>query len=57
MKIGNLGCMQNGKADGGSEKDYDDAAAECDSSFGGRLPTVSEWVIALKNYSAVVRGG
>lgn len=45
-----LGCMQT-DVDAGGTKTYDVANNYCFTSYGGRLPSVREYVIALSNYA------
>lgn len=48
-----LGCMQTEKANAGVGLSWEDASDHCFDSFGGRLPTTSEWYISMANFTLV----
>ncbi|NQZ19790.1 MAG: hypothetical protein HRT44_11115, partial [Bdellovibrionales bacterium] len=46
-----LGCMQTAEANSGTGLDYTAAQDFCFDNFGGRVPTYTEWYVAMDNYT------
>jgi len=46
-----LGCIQNDEANSGAGMNFANAADHCFITHGGRLPSASEWNIAIANYT------